>query len=316
MVSEETLDGIALLDGKAVAAEIQAELKDGVGALVEGGGRRPQLVAVLVGDNVASAAYVRSKAKTCEKVGMIGRTLRLPEDISHDALEREIIGLNEDETVDGILVQLPLPSQVDERRVLELIRPEKDVDGFHPVNVGRLWTGEECLAPATPSGIIEMLRRRDIEMKGANAVIVGRSNIVGKPMAALLLRENATVTICHSRTRDLVATCQTADILIAAVGVTALIGPDHVREGAVVVDVGMNRVDDVAMLERLYPGDEKRRKRFDKRGYLLTGDVDFHAVAGKAAAITPVPGGVGPLTVAMVVANTLRASKRLQEADS
>ena len=312
MVSE---DG-RILNGKAVAAEIQAELKDGVEALVSAGGRRPQLVAVLVGDNSASAAYVRSKAKTCEKVGMIGRTLRLPEDISHEALEREIIGLNEDETVDGILVQLPLPSQVDERRVLELIRPEKDVDGFHPVNVGRLWTGEECLAPATPSGIIEMLRRRDIEMKGANAVIVGRSNIVGKPMAALLLRENATVTICHSRTRDLVATCQTADILIAAVGVTALIGPDHVREGAVVVDVGMNRVDDVAMLERLYPGDEKRRKRFDKRGYLLTGDVDFHAVAGKAAAITPVPGGVGPLTVAMVVANTLRASKRLQRTDS
>ena len=312
MVSE---DG-RILNGKAVAAEIQAELKDGVEALVSAGGRRPQLVAVLVGDNSASAAYVRSKAKTCEKVGMIGRTLRLPEDISHEALEREIIGLNEDETVDGILVQLPLPSQVDERRVLELIRPEKDVDGFHPVNVGRLWTGEECLAPATPSGIIEMLRRRDIEMKGANAVIVGRSNIVGKPMAALLLRENATVTICHSRTRDLVATCQTADILIAAVGVTALIGPDHVREGAVVVDVGMNRVDDVAMLERLYPGDAKRRKRFNKRGYLLTGDVDFHAVAGKAAAITPVPGGVGPLTVAMVVANTLRASKRLQEADS
>lgn len=307
---------VTILDGKAVAAEIQAELKGGVEALVNAGGRRPQLVAVLVGDNAASAAYVRSKAKTCEKVGMIGRTLRLPEDISHDALEREIIGLNEDETVDGILVQLPLPSQVDERRVLELIRPEKDVDGFHPVNVGRLWTGEQCLAPATPSGIIEMLRRRDIEMKGANAVIVGRSNIVGKPMAALLLRENATVTICHSRTRDLVATCQTADILIAAVGVTALIGPEHVREGAVVVDVGMNRVDDVAMLERLYPGDEKRRKRFDKRGYLLTGDVDFHAVAGKAAAITPVPGGVGPLTVAMVVANTLRASKRLQGTDS
>lgn len=309
-----TRDGeaAAILDGKAVGAEIRAELKDEVTALVDAGGRRPQLVAVLVGENAASAAYVRNKARTCEKVGMIGRTLRLPADISHAALEREIEGLNRDETVDGILVQLPLPSQVDERRVLELIRPDKDVDGFHPVNVGRLWTGEECLAPATPSGIIEMLRRRGVEMKGAGAVIVGRSNIVGKPMASLLLREHATVTICHSRTRDLAAVCRTADILIAAVGVTALVGPDHVREGAVVIDVGMNRVDDRQVLERLYPGDEKRRRRFDKRGYLLTGDVDFHAVAGKASAITPVPGGVGPLTVAMVVANTLRASKRLQ----
>ncbi|MEM1179054.1 MAG: bifunctional methylenetetrahydrofolate dehydrogenase/methenyltetrahydrofolate cyclohydrolase FolD [Acidobacteriota bacterium] len=302
-----------ILDGKAVAAEIQQELARDVDALLAGGGRRPQLVAVLVGDNAASAAYVRNKARTCEKVGMIGRTLRLPASITHGELEDTIHGLNEDDDVDGILVQLPLPSQVDERRILEMIRPEKDVDGFHPTNVGRLWSGEKCLAPATPSGVIEMLRRRGIERRGAHAVIVGRSNIVGKPMAALLLRENATVTICHSRTKDLVGACRTADVLIAAVGVTALIGPDHVKEGAIVIDVGMNRVDDVAQLERLYPGDEKRRRRYDKRGYLLTGDVDFHGVYDRASAITPVPGGVGPLTVAMVVANTLRASEAFQQ---
>ncbi|MEM8995838.1 MAG: bifunctional methylenetetrahydrofolate dehydrogenase/methenyltetrahydrofolate cyclohydrolase FolD [Acidobacteriota bacterium] len=301
-----------ILDGKAVAAEIQHELARRVEALTQAGGRPPQLVAVLVGDDAASAAYVRNKARTCEKVGMVGRTARLPADISHGELEATIHGLNEDDAVDGILVQLPLPDQIEERRILELIRPEKDVDGFHPVNVGRLWSGEDCLAPATPSGVIEMLRRRGVERKGANAVIVGRSNIVGKPMAALLLRENATVTICHSRTKDLVDACRTADILIAAVGVTALIGPDHVKEGAVVIDVGMNRVDDVSRLERLYPGDAKRRRRFDKRGYLLTGDVDFRGVYPRASAITPVPGGVGPLTVAMVVANTLRASEAFQ----
>ncbi|MEO1365899.1 MAG: bifunctional methylenetetrahydrofolate dehydrogenase/methenyltetrahydrofolate cyclohydrolase FolD [Acidobacteriota bacterium] len=301
-----------ILDGKAVAAEIHEELTRRVEALATAGGRPPQLVAVLVGDDAASAAYVRNKAKTCERVGMVGRTLRLPADISHGELEATIHGLNEDDAVDGILVQLPLPDQIEERRILELIRPEKDVDGFHPVNVGRLWSGEDCLAPATPSGVIEMLRRRGVELKGADAVIVGRSNIVGKPMAALLLRENATVTICHSRTKDLVDACRTADVLIAAVGVTALIGPDHVKEGAVVIDIGMNRVDDISQLERLYPGDAKRRRRFDKRGYLLTGDVDFHGVYGRASAITPVPGGVGPLTVAMVVANTLRASEASQ----
>ncbi|MEM6792351.1 MAG: bifunctional methylenetetrahydrofolate dehydrogenase/methenyltetrahydrofolate cyclohydrolase FolD [Acidobacteriota bacterium] len=304
-----------VLDGKAVARAIQSDLQAEVEALTADGGRRPQLVAVLVGDNAASGAYVRSKAKTCERVGMIGRTLRLPDSVQQAELESTIDALNGDPEVDGILVQLPLPAAIDERPILERISPEKDVDGFHPVNVGRLWSGEECLAPATPSGVIELLRREKIPMKGRHAVIVGRSNIVGKPMAALLLRENATVTICHSRTADLAAECRRADILIAAVGRTALIGPDHVREGAVVIDVGMNRVDEESELERLYPGDAVRRARYDKRGYLLTGDVDSRAVHAKASALTPVPGGVGPLTVAMVVANTLKASRRLQSRD-
>ena len=305
-----------LLNGRQVAAQIHEDLKRRVAALVDGGGRVPKLVAVLVGDNPASAAYVGSKAKTCVKVGMAGETLRLQADVTQDKLESEIRRLNEDPAVDGILVQLPLPDHVDERRILELVAPEKDADGFHPVNVGRLWTGEKCLAPATPSGIVEMLKRCDIPMSGRHAVVVGRSNIVGKPMAGLLLREHCTVTICHSRTADLAAVCRQADILVAAVGRTAMIGPDHVREGAVVIDVGMNKVDQKDQVAHLYPGNEKRDARFKKKGYILTGDVDFHRVLPKASAITPVPGGVGPLTVAMVVANTLEASLRIQGRDS
>ena len=307
-----TQDSSKILNGRKVAAQIHEDLAARVKALVDDGGRVPKLVAVLVGDNPASAAYVGSKAKTCVKVGMAGETLRLDADLTQESLEDEIRKLNEDPTVDGILVQLPLPDHIDERRILELVAPEKDADGFHPVNVGRLWTGEKCLAPATPSGIVEMLRRREISMSGRHAVIVGRSNIVGKPMAGLLLRENCTVTICHSRTADLPAVCRQADILVAAVGRTAMIGPDHVREGAVVVDVGMNKVDKESEMLHLYPDNEKRAARFDKKGYILTGDVDYHRVFDKASAITPVPGGVGPLTVAMVVANTLSASLRLQ----
>ena len=312
----DTLDTSKILDGKKVAARIHEDLARRVEALISGGGRAPKLVAVLVGDNPASAAYVGSKAKTCVKVGMEGETLRLDDDVTQEHLEGEIKRLNEDSTVDGILVQLPLPAHIDERRILELVSPEKDADGFHPVNVGRLWTGEDCLAPATPSGIVEMLKRCDIPLSGRHAVIVGRSNIVGKPMAGLLLRESCTVTICHSRTTDLPAVCRQADILVAAVGRTAMIGPDHVRDGAVVIDVGMNKVDTEKELRSLYPDNDQRAARFAKKGYILTGDVDYHHVFPKAAAITPVPGGVGPLTVAMVVANTLQASLRLQGRDA
>lgn len=304
-----------ILDGKTVAKAIHDELARAVDCLVDAGGRRPKLVAVLVGDNAASAAYVRNKARTCEKVGMEGVTLRLPSSIDQEELESTIRDLNQDPSVDGILVQLPLPDAIDERRILELVVPDKDVDGFHPTNVGRLWTGERCLTPATPTGIVEMLKRSEIELSGRHAVIVGRSNIVGKPMAGLLLREHCTVSICHSRTRDLADHCRRADILVAAVGRTALIGADHVRPETVVIDVGMNRVDDAAEVEHLYPGDAKRAARHAKRGYILTGDVDYHRVAPKVAAITPVPGGVGPLTVAMVVANTLRASLHTQGRD-
>ena len=301
-----------ILDGKAAAAEIRAEVAAGVRALAGAGGRPPQLVAVLVGENPASQAYVGSKVRGCAEVGMLSRTLRLPAGISEAELLALLDGLNADDAVDGILVQLPLPSQITEKRVLDRIDPAKDVDGFHPVNVGRLWLDEEGLTPATPTGIVALLKRNGIPLAGRRAVIVGRSAIVGKPMAGLLLRENCTVTVCHSRTADLPAVTREADILVAAIGRAGMIGPDHVREGAVVVDVGMNRLADAAEVERLYPGDEERARQLAAKGYILVGDVDFTRVAPKASHITPVPGGVGPLTVAMVIAGTLKASRLRQ----
>ena len=301
-----------VLDGKAIAAAIRADVQAEAERLMAAGARQPKLVACLVGDDPASQAYVRSKAKACHDAGIAGEVANLPPTTSYDELAGRLRDWNEDDSVDGILVQLPLPDHLPERKVLDLVVPEKDVDGFHPENVGRMWLDQEALTPATPTGVLEMLRRKEVPLKGAHAVIVGRSAIVGKPMAALLLRENCTVTVCHSRTRDLAAVCREADVLVAAVGRTALIGPDHVKEGAVVVDVGMNRVDDAAEVERLYPGNEKRRARFEKRGYILVGDVDYTRVAPKASAITPVPGGVGPLTVAIVLANTVKASRLRQ----
>ena len=301
-----------VLDGKAAAAEIRAEVAAGVRALVEAGARTPQLVAVLVGDDPASQAYVGSKVKGCAEVGMLSRTLRLAAATSETALLTLLAELNADDAVDGILVQLPLPPQIHEKRVLDLIAPDKDVDGFHPVNVGRLWLDEAGLTPATPTGIVALLKRHGIPLPGKRAVIVGRSAIVGKPMAGLLLREHCTVTICHSRTADLAAVTREADLLVAAIGRPGMIGAEHVREGAAVVDVGMNRLADAAAVERLYPGDEDRRRQLASKGYILAGDVDFTRVAPKASYITPVPGGVGPLTVAMVIANTLKASRRRQ----
>lgn len=302
-----------LLDGKAIAQQIREEVAQGVQKLLAAGGRPPGLAAVLVGDNPASKVYVKSKARDCEKVGIESRTLTRSEDCAESDLLTLIDEFNADDTVDGILVQLPLPDGLDERRILAQVLPEKDVDGFHPVNVGRLWTDEPGFAPATPTGIVEMLKRSDIELEGAHVVIVGRSTIVGKPMGALLLRENCTVTFCHSRTRDLEVTCQQADILVAAIGRLAFFGPQHVRQGAVVIDVGINRVTDAAEVERLFPGDESRRTQFDKKGSILAGDVDFTRVAPKAGAITPVPGGVGPLTRAMLLVNTLEASRNRQQ---
>ena len=301
-----------LLDGKAAAAEIRAEVASGVRALAAAGARLPQLVAVLVGDNPASEVYVGSKVRGCAEVDILSRTLRLAAEASEAELLARVDELNADDAVDGILVQLPLPSQIAGQRVLERISPEKDVDGFHPVNVGRLWLDQEGFTPATPTGIVALLKRNGIPLAGKRAVIVGRSAIVGKPMAGLLLREHCTVTVCHSRTTNLAAVTREADLLVAAIGRAALLGPDHVREGAVVVDVGMNRLADAAEAERLFPGDEARRQQVATRGYTLVGDVDFTRVAPKAAAITPVPGGVGPLTVAMVLANTLKAARRRQ----
>ena len=301
-----------ILDGKAVAAEIREEVRREVAELVAGGGRAPGLTAVLVGGDPASKVYVGSKKKACEEVGMVGQVLHLPEDVSGQELEATVDRLNADETVDGILVQLPLPDHLSERDVLERIDPGKDVDGFHPENVGRLWLGLPAFVPATPSGIIELLRRSGVELEGKRAVVVGRSAIVGKPMAALLLAENATVTVCHSRTRDLSAVCRQADVVVAAVGRVGTIGPDDVKEGAVVVDVGMNRLTEREEVEHYFPGDDKRMEAYERRGSTLVGDVDFTRVREKAAAITPVPGGVGPLTIALLLANTLRAARRRQ----
>ena len=300
------------LEGKPIAAAIRAEVATGVAALLDSGGRRPGLTAVLVGDDPASKVYVASKTRGCEEVGIIGRTVSLPADAGEAAVRSLLDKLNEDDRVDGILVQLPLPRHLPERELLELVRPEKDVDGFHPTNVGNLWLDRPAARPATPAGVMEMLRRCEIPIAGRHAVVVGRSAIVGKPMAAMLLREHATVTVCHSRTRDLPAVCRLADILVVAIGRPAAIGAEHVREGAVVIDVGINRLSDPGEVERLFPGDVERRRQLEAKGSILAGDVDFTRVAGRAAAITPVPGGVGLLTVAMVIANTLEASRRRQ----
>ncbi|HVG11261.1 MAG TPA: bifunctional methylenetetrahydrofolate dehydrogenase/methenyltetrahydrofolate cyclohydrolase FolD [Thermoanaerobaculia bacterium] len=301
-----------ILEGKTLAADLRAGVAAGVREMQQAGLRPPGLAAVLVGDNPASQVYVGSKVKACGEAGIASRTVRLPADTSEDKLTGIVEDLNRDEAVDGILVQLPLPRQIHERRVLEHVSPDKDVDGFHSVSVGRLWLDEPGFAPATPSGVIELLKRNGFPLAGKRAVIVGRSAIVGKPMTALLLRENCTVTVCHSRTADLAAVCSEADVLVAAIGRAGMIGPEHVKEGAVVVDVGINRVTDPAELERLFPGDEERRRQFESKGSIITGDVDFHRVAPKAAAITPVPGGVGLLTVAMLLVNTLNSARMRQ----
>ena len=310
MSETEVMTTGRILDGRAVAAEIRAEVAARVAALTERGHRAPGLTAVLVGDDPASQVYVRNKRRACEKAGIRGDVIELPGETSQAELLEVVDRLNADDAVDGILVQLPLPDGISSDAVLERIALDKDVDGFHPGSVGSLWLDREGFAPATPAGIVELLRRDGVELTGMRAVIVGRSHIVGKPLAGLLLRENCTVTLCHSRTRDLAAECRRADLLVAAIGRPALIGPEHVREGAVVVDVGINRITDRETVERLFPGDSGRLKTLEQRGSTLVGDVDFTRVAPRAAAITPVPGGVGPLTIAMLLVNTVTAAER------
>ncbi len=302
------MDDSKLLKGSVVAAGIRDEVATEVEALIRVG-IYPRLDVVLVGEDPASKVYVGSKAKTCDQLGMVSKTHILPAETPQAQLEELIVTLNADDAVDGILVQLPLPGDLDPHRVLELIDPAKDVDGFHTSNVALLQQGRPRLVPCTPAGVMEMLRRENIEIQGTRAVVVGRSDIVGKPMAMLLLHAHATVTICHSRTRNLAAVTREADLLIAAVGVLGLIGSDHVQKGATVIDVGMHRITDRATVERLYSGNQKKMAAFEKRGAVLSGDVDFEAVAPKAGRITPVPGGVGPLTIAMLMANTVRAAR-------
>ena len=272
-----------LIDGKALSLSLKEEMKGRIATIGERYGRVPCLAVIIVGDNPASRSYVRGKIKAAEFVGMDSRLVELPEDITEAALLEQIAVLNADEAVDGLLVQLPLPRHIDEDRVIDAIAIGKDVDGFHPQNVANLWLGRKCIVPCTPKGIIKMIETTGIDISGKKAVVVGRSNIVGKPVAKLLLDRNATVTIAHSRTKDLAAVTREADILVAAVGRPKMIGADMVKPGAVVIDVGINRTEEGK----------------------LVGDVDFQSVSEVAGFLTPVPGGVGPMTITMLMENTI-----------
>ncbi len=296
-----------LLDGIRIANEIKAEVAAEAKALFAAG-IRPGLAAVLVGDDPASEVYVRSKVRACEALGFFSEQIMRPASASTDEIISLVRELNGREEVDGILVQLPLPRGVDTRRVLLEIDPLKDVDGLHPVNVGNLAANHPTLVACTPAGVMEILRRSDIAIEGREAVVVGRSDIVGRPVAMLLTNANATVTVCHSKTRDIAAVCRRADILVAAIGRAAMITEEFVKPGATVIDVGINRVSEVALVKKIIGDDEARLANFQKRGYILAGDV-LPSVAGGAGAMTPVPGGVGPLTIAMLMSNTLKAAR-------
>jgi methylenetetrahydrofolate dehydrogenase (NADP+)/methenyltetrahydrofolate cyclohydrolase len=286
-----------IIDGKRIAAEVREEVREEVATWMAEGHRAPYLAVVLIGDNTASASYVRGKAKACAEVGIHSDTLHYPADMTEAEVLQLIDSLNHDPKVDGILVQLPLPKHINEDKVIQALSPQKDVDGFHPESAGHLVIGSTTFAPATPAGVMELLKRSGIETRGKNAVIIGRSNIVGKPMANLLIQPgiDATVTVCHSRTQNLSEITQKADILVAAIGRAKFVSAAMVKEGAVVIDVGINREEAPEVT----------------KGYRIVGDVDFEAVSPKASWITPVPGGVGPMTIAMLLKNTLKAAKSL-----
>jgi len=296
-----------ILDGTKLAADIRAEVAAEVAALAAAG-TRPGLAVVLAGHDPASEIYVRGKVKACEEVGIYSEKLTPPDSITTDELLRQVEDLNRRDEIDGILVQLPLPPQIDSKKVLLAVDPAKDVDGFHPVNVGFLSTQRPGLVPCTPAGVMEILKRSDIAVAGQEAVVVGRSDIVGKPVAMLLLNANATVTVCHSKTHDLAEVCRRADILVAAIGRAGMITRDFVKPGATVIDVGMNKVTDPVEFARLFAGNAKREESFRTKGSTLVGDV-HPEVAEIAGAITPVPGGVGPLTIAMLMFNTVKAAR-------
>ena len=296
-----------VLDGNAIRDQIYGELAGEIAALAAAG-IRPGLAAVLVGDNPASQVYVKSKIAACEKLGLASIQVTPPATIATPELLAIVEDLNRRDDVDGILVQLPLPPQVDAKKILDAVDPAKDVDGFHPRNVGRLVAGRPTLVACTPSGVMEILRRSGIPLEGANAVVLGRSDIVGKPMALLLMHANATVTICHSKTRNLPEVTRRADIVVAALGRAGMVTPDFVRQGATVMDVGINRISDPAQAENFFARFPERLATFREKGTALVGDVhpDVRTVAG---AITPVPGGVGPLTIAMLMSNTIKAAR-------
>lgn len=298
------------LEAAQLAARIKREVQADIDVMLKENGVRPCLAAVRVGEDPASAVYVRNKIRACEEVGMRSEHHALPESTSTSELLELIASLNARDDVDGILTQLPLPSAVDETKIIETLDPAKDVDGFHPINAGKLAMGRPVFVPCTPAGVIELLDDYGIEIRGVNACVVGRSQIVGRPMAQLLLQRDATVMICHSRTRDLAAVTRNADLLIVAIGRPGFIGRDHIKPGATVVDVGMNKVSDVAEVRSLFGNEaEKRLDVVEKRGFTLVGDVHPAEASEVAGKLTPVPGGVGLLTVAMLMKNTLKAAQ-------
>ena len=296
-----------ILDGVAIAQQIKDEVALEVQTLAN---RKitPGLAVILVGQVPASQIYVRSKVKACGELGIFSELITPPESVTTEELLSLVAALNARDDIDGILVQLPLPRHVDTKRVLDAVLPSKDVDGLHPMNAGLLQSGRPALAPCTPAGIIQILKRTGLPIAGQNAVVVGRSDLAGKPAAMLLLAENATVTICHSRTRDLPAITRTADILVAAIGIPGYITADMVKPGATLIDVGINRVSEAAEVEKFFPGDADRAATFVKRGSVVVGDIHPAAFAS-AGAYTPVPGGVGALTIAMLMQNTVTAAK-------
>jgi methylenetetrahydrofolate dehydrogenase (NADP+) / methenyltetrahydrofolate cyclohydrolase len=303
-MAAKVLNGVEVAEG--IKRDTEARVRDLARA-----GIKPGLAAVLVGDNQASKVYVNSKVKACQELGLHSEKYELSAETTTRELLSLVAELNQRNEIDGILIQLPLPAQIDTQRILEAVDPGKDVDGFHPVNVGRLVRGEETLVACTPAGMIEMLDYYQIPIAGSHAVVIGRSDIVGKPMSLLLLHRNATVTICHSRTRDLPAIARQAEILVAAIGRPAMVTGDYVGEGAVVIDVGVNRATTEEEIKRIFPPDAvpKRLEALNKRGYTLVGDVEPKSVAERASWLTPVPGGVGPLTIAMLMKNTVRAAE-------
>ena len=297
-----------IIDGTKIAETVKSEVALEVKRLQEQG-IHPGLAVVLVGEDAASSSYVDMKARTCLKLGLTSRKVILPESTTTQALVEQVRRLNEDETIDGILIQLPLPKHIAKHEVLETVDPKKDVDGFHSHNLGSLLLGHETLVACTPSGVMEMMRRSGVQIQGANAVVLGRSDDVGKPQAVLLMHANATVTICHSKTRHLADVTRQADIVVAAMGRTAMLTQEFIKPGAAVMDVGTNKVSDRATVERLFGDDASRWQDFNKRGYIWVGDVDERAVKPVANFLTQVPGGVGPMTIAMLMSNTIKAAR-------
>jgi len=297
------------LEGKTLATKIKEEVREEVSRYRKSHDQVPGLVGILVGEDRASKVYLKTKERNCQNLGLYSEILQFPADIDPPSLKSEIEALNEREDVDGILVQLPLPSPLNPHEIIPVILPEKDVDGFHPFNLGNLLLNQDVLKPCTPLGIMELLKDRKISIEGKRVVIIGRSRIVGKPLAAMMTNENGTVTICHSRTRDLPRVASEADILVAAIGRGTYVTPEFVKQGATVVDVGINQLTDKEKMESLFGKNEKRERDIQKKGYTLIGDV-HPAVIEKAEYFTPVPGGVGVLTVAMLMRNTLEAFKK------